>query len=362
MRALIVCLAIASSGCGVALQTAFGWSDVETRKLSQTKTVAVTSVPAGARIVRRGPDGSERELGTAPLSDGHDVQVEETVERSGTTGLWIGFAAELGTAGLVYALWPQESRLDATDNFDGTIREDSDSSPPRVIAGLAVLGAIVDLIVALVHGGSEKVSKRETLSGGGEYTYVGRIDGLSEAAMVVKVPEQTFAHLVFESTGVPPATPVETKPPAQIADASWVIAVMNVEDANADDRARAVDRSLVRNLGDQIRVFIAQQGVRTVDRGAQEKFLREQIKAMKSESYKSCYEEACQVELGKALAASHIMRTRITRFGGRCVLNGELIDLKAEVTMAAASAQGTCEAEGFLTMGEEVARNLLRTR
>lgn len=120
----------------------------------------------------------------------------------------------------------------------------------------------------------------------------------------------------------------------------------DVEDVNAQDGEQAIDRGLVKNLGDQLRVFIAQHGLRTIDRSAQDKALREQIKVMKSESYESCYADECQVELGKALAASPILRTRITRFGSRCVLNGELIDLKAEVTTAAASSQGACEAEG----------------
>ena len=56
-----------------------------------------------------------------------------------------------------------------------------------------------------------------------------------------------------------------------------------------------------------------------------------------------------------ALAATHILRSKITRFGSKCVLNGELIDLRSEVAVAAASSRGDCVAEGFLNMSEEVA-------
>jgi hypothetical protein len=98
--------------------------------------------------------------------------------------------------------------------------------------------------------------------------------------------------------------------------------------------------------------------VKTIDRGAQERYVREQISALKKESFKSCYDDSCQIELGKALAASHILRSRVTRFGKRCVLNAEVIDLRAEVTMGAASARGDCAAEGFLTMSEELANSL----
>ena len=54
------------------------------------------------------------------------------------------------------------------------------------------------------------------------------------------------------------------------------------------------------------------------------------------------------------------MRSKITKFGSRCVLNGELIDLTREVTIKAASAQGVCQAEGFLEMSEMLARDLMK--
>ena len=84
------------------------------------------------------------------------------------------------------------------------------------------------------------------------------------------------------------------------------------------------------------------------------------MQALKAESYASCYDDSCQLELGKALAASHIVRSKITKFGARCVLNGELIDLQSEVTVKAASAQGACQAEGFLEMSETIERDLMK--
>jgi hypothetical protein len=86
--------------------------------------------------------------------------------------------------------------------------------------------------------------------------------------------------------------------------------------------------------------------------------MKEQIKDLKNESYKTCYDDSCQIELGKALAASHILRSQVTRFGSRCVLNAELFDLRREVTIAASSSRGDCEPEGFLRMSQEVANGL----
>lgn len=165
-------------------------------------------------------------------------------------------------------------------------------------------------------------------------------------------PEPTPAEPPVDAT--PVARDITLAEPAP----GWVIAVMDVQPpASADD---PLDPGLMRNIGDQLRIFMAEQGVRTIDRGAQERTLRSQVEAMKEESYKQCYDDACQIELGKALAASHILRAQITRFGSLCVLNGELVDLRAEVATAAASSRGTCEEEGFLQMSEEVATILVK--
>ncbi len=138
-------------------------------------------------------------------------------------------------------------------------------------------------------------------------------------------------------------------PPASRGQ-DWVVAVMNVE-----GKASALDDQLLVNVGSQLRITIATKGVRTIDRGA----LESQIKEMKGQSYDACYDDKCQIELGKALAASHILRTQVTRFGRVCVLNGELIDLRAEVTVGAASAKGNCTDEGFLGMIDRVAADLV---
>jgi hypothetical protein len=166
-----------------------------------------------------------------------------------------------------------------------------------------------------------------------------------------------------------PAEPVERPAPPPEDEAApvvmgkplntdWIVAVMDVKDLNAGDRDRAIDEDVIRNLGSQLRIYIAQRGAKTVDRSTQEAALKDQVQAMKNESYKSCYDDSCQIELGKALAASHLLRSQITRFGSRCVLNAELFDLAKEVTIAASSSRGDCEPEGFLRMSEEVANTL----
>lgn len=140
-----------------------------------------------------------------------------------------------------------------------------------------------------------------------------------------------------------------------VAGPGWVVAVMAVDDVNSRSARLRIDRDLIRNIGDQLRIFVAQHGVRTVDKSSTERALQDVVKTLKSESYGVCYDDACQIELGKALAATHILRSQITRFGSKCVLNAELIDLRSEVAVSAASARGSCGPEGFLGMCEDVA-------
>jgi hypothetical protein len=162
------------------------------------------------------------------------------------------------------------------------------------------------------------------------------------------------------STAPDPKPPVAAEPPPSAnvrAHTGWVVAVMDVEDR--DGAHDGVTIALLRNIGDQLRIFVAEKGLRTIDRGQQESMIRAQIADAKKDSYKSCYDNGCQIELGKALAASHILRAQVARFGHSCVLNAELIDLKTEVSIAATSARGACEEEGFLTMSETVAAGLV---
>lgn len=172
--------------------------------------------------------------------------------------------------------------------------------------------------------------------------------------------EELFAKIADVAPSperVATVTPVENE-----ARTTWIVAVMEISDVNADDKKKAVDTKLIRNLSDQLRVFVAQRGVRVIDRGQQERAIRDMLQEAKAESYKSCFDASCQIPLGKALAASHVLRSQVTQFGSACVLNGELIDLKSEVTIAAGSARSDCSEEGFLIASETVTTALLSAK
>lgn len=116
-----------------------------------------------------------------------------------------------------------------------------------------------------------------------------------------------------------------------------------------------LDPALGAALTDQLRVRLAARRVRVVDRGAQEAALREVVDAEKARSYAACVDAACEIPLGKALSASHILRAGLARFGATCAMSAELVDLTREVSVAAASHKGPCDEEALLVAVEAVA-------
>ena len=121
-----------------------------------------------------------------------------------------------------------------------------------------------------------------------------------------------------------------------------------------------MDKSMLSALTDQIRVFLAARRVKVIDRGAQEAAMKQIVDEEKKKSYGTCVDDSCQIPLGKALAASHILRSSVARFGKACTTNGELIDLRREVTVAAASARSDCSAEQLLDAAERLAEQLIK--
>jgi hypothetical protein len=139
------------------------------------------------------------------------------------------------------------------------------------------------------------------------------------------------------------------------AQKDWVIAVMPAGTTGKT----TFDKNTLIALTDQIRVFLAERGARVVDRSQQEAALKGLVDDEKKRSYSACVDSSCQIPLGKALAASHILRSTVARFGKACATNGEMIDLRAEVTVAAGSAKSDCSEEALLYAAESLAEQLI---
>jgi hypothetical protein len=133
-----------------------------------------------------------------------------------------------------------------------------------------------------------------------------------------------------------------------------VIAVFNVE-----DRTGKLSERERRQLTDYLTSKVAEGGMFLVvpsDR------VRERLRRQKVESYKECYDQRCQIELGRELAAKKSLSTRITRLGSACIVTAVLFDLRKAASEQAASMEGPCTIEGLVKSIESVVNKLGRPR
>jgi hypothetical protein len=82
------------------------------------------------------------------------------------------------------------------------------------------------------------------------------------------------------------------------------------------------------------------------------------IEAQQAESYRACYDEACQIEIGKEVAASKAVSTKIAEVGGGCLISSYMYDLARAATDATASARAACDPGSLITAMDEIAKRL----
>lgn len=137
--------------------------------------------------------------------------------------------------------------------------------------------------------------------------------------------------LVQASEVAPPKAAPEPKAPVR----RTVVAVFEIEDP-----ANQIDDKLRGQITAYLSVRVSELlGFSVVPTEA----LRAQLEQMKRESFASCYDEACQIELGKAVAAEKSLSTKILKVGDTCALTATLFDLKTEATEKAASTKTSCQ-------------------
>lgn len=129
-----------------------------------------------------------------------------------------------------------------------------------------------------------------------------------------------------------------------------VIAVFDLED---------VGGGLRRGYADQLTEYFAVQlsslGYKVVPRSQ----LRERISSEKQESYKTCYDESCQIDLGKAVAAQKSVATKLLKIESTCAITATVYDLRSETTETAASVETRCGQDELLSGLRELAKKLV---
>jgi len=129
-----------------------------------------------------------------------------------------------------------------------------------------------------------------------------------------------------------------------------VVAVFDIQDPSRQFKSGTLDQ-LTDYLSTQLTFIV---GLRAVPRDQ----LKERLVKEKRSSYKQCYDQTCQIDIGKALAASKSLATKILRVGNKCALTTILYDLKTETAERAASAKTGCSDDQLMEGVDQLIKSL----
>lgn len=90
--------------------------------------------------------------------------------------------------------------------------------------------------------------------------------------------------------------------------------------------------------------------------------LRSLIQDQTLTSFESCYDEACQIELGRAVAAQKALTTSFAGYGDTCLLTFKFYDLKKALTEFSTTHEDTCDEAGLKRAITESGQKLRESR
>lgn len=139
-------------------------------------------------------------------------------------------------------------------------------------------------------------------------------------------------------------------PTTVFAQSAPVIAVFPIEDSSGSLSPKSLAK-----ITDYFSVKLAETGrFRVVPR----KELEAELAAKKADSYKACYDQSCQIEIGRELAAEKVVHTQIVELAGQCAVTATLYDLRAAATEKAASQKAACTEVALVGALEAIAAAL----
>jgi len=140
------------------------------------------------------------------------------------------------------------------------------------------------------------------------------------------------------------AIPIEDRP---------VVAVFDIEDTRGpEERLSPNVRSDLTNYLTSL--LAGTKRFTTVPRSDLRKVLAEQ----KAETYQSCYDESCQIEVGKEVAAGKSLATKLNRLGKKCVVTLTLFDLRKSITEDSVNTRGGCSTDNLTEAFERLVPKL----
>ncbi len=77
--------------------------------------------------------------------------------------------------------------------------------------------------------------------------------------------------------------------------------------------------------------------------------LNSALRQQKITTYEQCYDESCQIQIGKEVAASQIVSTQIIKIASVCTVSITFFDLRRNASVFAKTAEGSCKEDGLLS-------------
>ena len=138
--------------------------------------------------------------------------------------------------------------------------------------------------------------------------------------------------------------------PASAEGKKKIVAVFDIENRGAHLR-----RAALRILSDYLADRLAATGAYKVVPRDQ---LKKRLVAQRKRSYKKCFAQSCQIEIGKDLAAQKSLATKVMKIADTCVLTSTLFDLRTSTTDRGATARGKCDGKGVMASIDQVVAKL----
>jgi len=127
--------------------------------------------------------------------------------------------------------------------------------------------------------------------------------------------------------------------PSSAGEQGPIVAMFDLQDKSAK-----LAEELRSNLIDLLAARLAQAGYQVVPRDQ----IRERLREAQKDSYKLCYDQGCQIELGRELAAQKTLATALLPIADTCQFTAVLYDLQRATTDLAAMAEARCADEASL--------------
>jgi hypothetical protein len=86
--------------------------------------------------------------------------------------------------------------------------------------------------------------------------------------------------------------------------------------------------------------------------------IRRRLVEQKAASYKECYDQSCQIEVGREMAAQFTVSASISKVGRTCIITAAMYDLRKAATHKTGTDKGPCTADDLLSAVERIAAKL----